>query len=41
VKIAGFNVAELGNQDEQIAGETGTYRWMAPEVGLVFFLLTF
>jgi hypothetical protein len=40
VKIAGFNVAELGNQ-EQIAGETGTYRWMAPEVGLVFFLVTF
>ncbi|XP_047051516.1 serine/threonine-protein kinase STY17-like [Lolium rigidum] len=32
VKIAGFGVAEHGNQDGQMTAETGTYRWMAPEI---------
>ncbi|XP_051200024.1 serine/threonine-protein kinase STY46 [Lolium perenne] len=32
VKITGFGVAKLGNQDGQMTAETGTYRWMAPEI---------
>jgi serine/threonine protein kinase len=37
VKITGFGVAKLGNQDGQMTAETGTYRWMAPEVVLNYF----
>ncbi|TVU43837.1 hypothetical protein EJB05_10335 [Eragrostis curvula] len=32
VKIADFGVARLGNQEGQMTAETGTYRWMAPEI---------
>uniref|UniRef100_A0A0E0APU4 Protein kinase domain-containing protein n=1 Tax=Oryza glumipatula TaxID=40148 RepID=A0A0E0APU4_9ORYZ len=32
VKIADFGVARQGNQEGQMTAETGTYRWMAPEV---------
>ncbi|XP_014756465.1 serine/threonine-protein kinase STY17 isoform X2 [Brachypodium distachyon] len=32
LKIEGFNVAILGSQEDQMTAETGTYRWMAPEV---------
>ena len=41
MKIADFGVARLGSQEGQMTAETGTYRWMAPEVGLIFFLFTF
>jgi len=41
VKIADFGVARLGSQEGQMTAETGTYRWMAPEVGLLNFLLLF
>eukprot|EP00267_Zea_mays_P053904 XP_020407099.1 putative ACT-domain containing protein kinase family protein isoform X2 [Zea mays] len=32
VKIADFGVARHGSQQGQMTAETGTYRWMAPEV---------
>ncbi|XP_062196792.1 serine/threonine-protein kinase STY8-like [Phragmites australis] len=32
VKIADFGVARLGSQEGQMTAETGTYRWMAPEI---------
>lgn len=32
VKIADFGVARLGIQEGQMTAETGTYRWMAPEI---------
>uniref|UniRef100_A0A0D9X3F0 Protein kinase domain-containing protein n=1 Tax=Leersia perrieri TaxID=77586 RepID=A0A0D9X3F0_9ORYZ len=32
VKIADFGVSRQGNQEGQMTAETGTYRWMAPEV---------
>ncbi|KAF0899577.1 hypothetical protein E2562_020770 [Oryza meyeriana var. granulata] len=32
VKIADFGVARQGNEDGQMTAETGTYRWMAPEI---------
>ncbi|XP_015696147.1 serine/threonine-protein kinase STY8-like [Oryza brachyantha] len=32
VKIADFGVARQGNQVGQMTAETGTYRWMAPEI---------
>ncbi|BAT03417.1 Os08g0103000, partial [Oryza sativa Japonica Group] len=32
VKIADFGVARQGNQEGQMTAETGTYRWMAPEI---------
>ncbi|KAL5221068.1 hypothetical protein ABZP36_025781 [Zizania latifolia] len=32
VKIADFGVARHGGQEGQMTAETGTYRWMAPEV---------
>ncbi|XP_020157535.1 serine/threonine-protein kinase STY46 isoform X2 [Aegilops tauschii subsp. strangulata] len=32
VKIADFGVARVGSQEGQMTAETGTYRWMAPEV---------
>jgi serine/threonine protein kinase len=37
VKIADFGVARLGSQEGHMTAETGTYRWMAPEVGLNYF----
>jgi serine/threonine-protein kinase TNNI3K len=39
VKIADFGVARLGSQEGQMTAETGTYRWMAPEVELNCFSL--
>lgn len=41
MKIADFGVARVGSQEGQMTAETGTYRWMAPEVGLLIFLLLF
>lgn len=32
VKIADFGVARVGSQEGQMTAETGTYRWMAPEI---------
>ena len=32
VKIADFGVARLIDKDSVMTAETGTYRWMAPEV---------
>ncbi|KAL6659605.1 hypothetical protein ACP70R_003645 [Stipagrostis hirtigluma subsp. patula] len=32
VKIADFGVARHGSQEGQMTAETGTYRWMAPEI---------
>nr|ACG45460.1 serine/threonine-protein kinase CTR1 [Zea mays] len=32
VKIADFGVARHGSQQGQMTAETGTYRWMAPEI---------
>ncbi|CAM0910717.1 unnamed protein product [Alopecurus aequalis] len=32
VKIADFGVARLGSQEGHMTAETGTYRWMAPEI---------
>lgn len=36
VKIADFGVARVQLQSGVMTAETGTYRWMAPEVCLVF-----
>ncbi|KAJ6733300.1 ACT-LIKE TYROSINE KINASE FAMILY PROTEIN [Salix koriyanagi] len=33
VKVADFGVARVQNQPGVMTAETGTYRWMAPEVG--------
>ena len=35
VKVADFGVARVKSQTEVMTAETGTYRWMAPEVGKV------
>lgn len=32
VKVADFGVARFQNQEGVMTAETGTYRWMAPEV---------
>jgi serine/threonine protein kinase len=32
VKVADFGVARVRNQSGIMTAETGTYRWMAPEV---------
>jgi len=32
VKIADFGVARVGSREGQMTAETGTYRWMAPEI---------
>lgn len=32
IKIADFGVARHGSQEGQMTAETGTYRWMAPEI---------
>lgn len=32
VKVADFGVARFQNQGGEMTAETGTYRWMAPEV---------
>lgn len=34
VKVADFGVARFQNQGGVMTAETGTYRWMAPEVGI-------
>ncbi|RZS00885.1 hypothetical protein BHM03_00030682, partial [Ensete ventricosum] len=34
VKVGDFGVARFQNQEGVMTAETGTYRWMAPEVGL-------
>nr|GEY56261.1 serine/threonine-protein kinase STY46-like [Tanacetum cinerariifolium] len=35
VKVADFGVARFQNQEGVMTAETGTYRWMAPEVSLL------
>ncbi|KQJ94770.1 hypothetical protein BRADI_3g13060v3 [Brachypodium distachyon] len=32
LKIADFGVSRIGSQEGQMTAETGTYRWMAPEI---------
>lgn len=40
VKLADFGLAREETVTEMMTAETGTYRWMAPEVFfLIFFLL--
>lgn len=34
VKVADFGVARVKDQSGVMTAETGTYRWMAPEVDL-------
>lgn len=36
VKLADFGLAREETLTEMMTAETGTYRWMAPEVGFVF-----
>lgn len=36
VKVADFGVARVQTQSGVMTAETGTYRWMAPEVLLCF-----
>lgn len=36
VKVADFGVARFQNQGGVMTAETGTYRWMAPEVCMYF-----
>ena len=36
VKVADFGVARVKAQTGVMTAETGTYRWMAPEVPLKF-----
>lgn len=38
VKVADFGVARFQNNGGVMTAETGTYRWMAPEVRLSSFL---
>lgn len=40
VKIADFGVARLLDQSTIMTAETGTYRWMAPEVDVSIVLIT-
>ena len=35
VKVADFGVARVKAQSGVMTAETGTYRWMAPEVSLI------
>jgi len=35
VKIADFGVARVQTRSGVMTAETGTYRWMAPEVGIL------
>lgn len=35
VKVADFGVARVKAQSGVMTAETGTYRWMAPEVGII------
>lgn len=37
VKVADFGVARVKAQSGVMTAETGTYRWMAPEVILYFY----
>lgn len=37
VKVADFGVARVQAQSGVMTAETGTYRWMAPEVAFTFF----
>lgn len=36
VKVADFGVARVKSQSGVMTAETGTYRWMAPEVHLCY-----
>lgn len=38
VKVADFGVARVRAQSGVMTAETGTYRWMAPEVWFLFFI---
>jgi serine/threonine protein kinase len=35
VKVADFGVARVKDQSGVMTAETGTYRWMAPEVHII------
>ena len=35
MKVADFGVARVQAQSGVMTAETGTYRWMAPEVGIL------
>lgn len=35
VKVADFGIARFQNQGGVMTAETGTYRWMAPEVCVI------
>lgn len=39
VKLADFGLAREESVTEMMTAETGTYRWMAPEVGACFWNL--
>lgn len=39
VKVADFGIARIQDQSGVMTAETGTYRWMAPEVGLLSVLI--
>jgi serine/threonine protein kinase len=41
VKVADFGVARLQNQSGIMTAETGTYRWMAPEVCMYILMHSF
>ena len=41
MKVADFGVARVQSQSSVMTAETGTYRWMAPEVGILIDLHSF
>jgi serine/threonine protein kinase len=41
VKVADFGVARFQNKGGVMTAETGTYRWMAPEVCVIKFDISF
>ena len=41
MKLADFGIARIQNHEGVMTAETGTYRWMAPEVLFTFKMLYF
>jgi len=41
VKVADFGVARVQSQSGVMTAETGTYRWMAPEVWIFLDFMVF
>lgn len=41
MKVADFGVARVQSQSGVMTAETGTYRWMAPEVAFSSFVIIF